>query len=163
MKSIKSIVAAFAALIVLGLTAQAQMTQGQLVPLGGYVQDSAGNTYQVVLQPVPKAPAAPVAAPAPVAAAPVIAQPAPQVVYVQQAPAPQQQVVYVQQAPAAQQGNGLGKYAGDLMVTGAGGATQGAIVAAVTGRPIAQEAAGTAAGTAGAKVVTDLAKKIFGQ
>ena len=62
MKTVKNIVAAFAALIVLSFAAQAQVQSGQLVPLGGYLQDSQGNLYQVVLQPVPKAAAAPVVA-----------------------------------------------------------------------------------------------------
>lgn len=134
----------------MALTVKAQVAPGTPVPLGGYLQDSAGNLYQVVLQPVPKVATAP-AAPA---AAPVVAAPAP--VVVQQ---PAQQVVYTQ-APA-QQSSGIGRYVGDVLVTGAGGGAQGAIVGAITGRNVAKEALGTAAGTAGGKVTGDLINGIF--
>lgn len=143
-------------LALLTATAHAQIQSGTMVPLGSFVEDSAGNRYQVVLQPVAKpvpvvaaaAPAPVVAAPAPVVAAPVVQQP---------------QVVYVQQAQPVQQpqANPVGKYVGDVLVTGAGGAAQGAILGAVTGRNVGKEAAGMAAGSAGGKVTTDLINGIF--
>ncbi len=137
--------AAFVALMT--VSAHAQVQSGTMVPLGGFVEDSAGNRYQVVLQPVAK-PAPVVAAPAP-----VVAAPAPVVVQ-------QPQVVYVQQAQQPQ-GNPVGKYVGDTLVTGAGGAAQGAILGAVTGRNVGKEALGMGAGAAGGKVATDLINGIF--
>lgn len=139
--------AALVALMTVSAQAQAQVQSGTMVPLGGFVEDSAGNRYQVVLQPVAK-PAPVVAAPAPVvtAPAPVVVQ-QPQVVYVQQAQQPQ--------------GNPVGKYVGDTLVTGAGGAAQGAILGAVTGRNVGKEALGMGAGAAGGKVATDLINGIF--
>ena len=142
---IKGIGIAVAMLIT--VSAEAQIQNGTMVPLGSFLEDAAGNRYQVVLQPVAK--------PVAVAPGPVVAAPAPVVV----APAPivvqqPQQVVY-QQAPQPQ-GNGVGRYVGDVLVTGAGGAAQGAILGAVTGRNVGKETLGMAGGAAGGKVATDL-------
>jgi hypothetical protein len=143
--SISNIIKSATLVVLLTVTAEAQQIQsGTMVPLGGFVEDGAGNRYQVVLQPVAK-PAPVVVAPAPVMAAPVVQQP---------------QVVYVQQA-AQPQGNAVGKYVGDTLVTGAGGAAQGAILGAVTGRNVGKEALGMGAGAAGGKVATDLINGIF--
>lgn len=148
-------VAAFVAMLIssLSFTAQAQVAPGSLVPLGGYLQDGAGNLYQVVLAPVPKTTAAPAVAPAaaPVVAAPVVAAP------VVAAPVMAAPVV----AQPAQQGNGLGRYVGDVLVTGAGGAATGAILGGITGRDVGKEALGMAGGQAGGKVATDLINGIF--
>ena len=143
----RNVVKSAALVALMTVSAQAQIQSGTMVPLGGFVEDSAGNRYQVVLQPVAK-PAPVVAAPAPVvtAPAPVVVQ-QPQVVYVQQAQQPQ--------------GNPVGKYVGDTLVTGAGGAAQGAILGAVTGRNVGKEALGMGAGAAGGKVATDLINGIF--
>ena len=142
-----NVVKSAALVALMTVSAQAQVQSGTMVPLGGFVEDSAGNRYQVVLQPVAK-PAPVVAAPAP-----VVAAPAPVVVQ-------QPQVVYVQQAQQPQ-GNPVGKYVGDTLVTGAGGAAQGAILGAVTGRNVGKEALGMGAGAAGGKVATDLINGIF--
>jgi hypothetical protein len=137
----------------LTFSANAQIASGTMVPLGGFVQDAAGNLYQVVLQPVTQ-PAAVVATPAPVAAVPApVMAPAPV--------AQQPQVVYVQQPGVQPKSNPVGKYVGDVLVTGAGGAAQGAILGAVTGRNAGKEAAGMAAGSAGGKVTSDLINGIF--
>jgi hypothetical protein len=149
--NISNIVKSAALVALLTVSAHAQIQSGTMVPLGSFVEDSAGNRYQVVLQPVAKpapvvvAPAPVAVAPAPVVAAPVVQQP---------------QVVYVQQA-AQPQGNPVGKYVGDTLVTGAGGAAQGAILGAVTGRNVGKEALGMGAGAAGGKVATDLINGIF--
>ena len=148
--NIKNIIKGIAVAMLITVSAKAQIVNGTMVPLGSYLEDAAGNRYQVVLQPVPK----PVAvAPAPVVTAPpqVVVAPAPVVV---QQP---QQVVYQQQPQA----NGVGKYVGDVLVTGAGGAAQGAILGAVTGRNVGKEAMGMAGGAAGGKVATDLINGIF--
>jgi hypothetical protein len=139
-----NVVKSAALVALMTVSANAQVQSGTMVPLGGFVEDSAGNRYQVVLQPVAK-PAPVAVAPAPVVAAPVVQQP--QVVYVQQAQQPQ--------------GNPVGKYVGDTLVTGAGGAAQGAILGAVTGRNVGKEALGMGAGAAGGKVATDLINGIF--
>lgn len=143
-----NVIKSAALVALLTVSAQAQIQSGTMVPLGSFVEDSAGNRFQVVLQPVAK-PAPVVAAPAP-----VVAAPAPVVVQ-------QPQVVYVQQGAQQPQGNPVGKYVGDTLVTGAGGAAQGAILGAVTGRNVGKEALGMGAGAAGGKVATDLINGIF--
>lgn len=152
---IKYIIAALVAAVSINLnlsaqnTAPAQAQAPQTFQLGEIVKDTAGNEYRVVLEPIRKV----------VAATPqVIAQPAPVAV----APAPVAyaqpgQVVYAQPP----QGNGLGRYVGDTVVTGAGGAAQGAILGAVTGRNVGKEALGMGAGAAGGKVAGDLLNGIF--
>lgn len=143
-----NVIKSAALVALLTVSAQAQIQSGTMVPLGSFVEDSAGNRFQVVLQPVAK-PTPVVAAPAP-----VVVAPAPAVVQ-------QPQVVYVQQAAQQPQGNAVGKYVGDTLVTGAGGAAQGAILGAVTGRNVGKEALGMGAGAAGGKVATDLINGIF--
>jgi hypothetical protein len=150
--NIKNIMGIAVAML-LTVTAKAQIQSGTMVPLGSYLEDAAGNRYQVVLQPVAK-PVAVAPAPVVVAPAPVVVAPAPVVV---QQP---QQVVY-QQAPQVQQGSGVGKYVGDVLVTGAGGAAQGAILGGVTGRNVGKETMGMAGGAVGGKVATDLLNGIF--
>ena len=150
---IKYIIAALVAVVGINLSAQntapAQASAPQTFQLGEIVKDTAGNEYRVVLEPIRKV----------VAATPqVIAQPAP----VPVAPAPVAyaqpgQVVYAQPP----QGNGLGRYVGDTVVTGAGGAAQGAILGAVTGRNVGKEALGMGAGAAGGKVAGDFLNGIF--
>ena len=152
---IRNIIAALVAVVAINVAnaqapAQAPAPAPQTFQLGEIVRDAQGNEYKVVLEPVRKV----------VAATPqVIAQPAPaavaapaQVTYAQPA-----QVVYAQQP----QGNGLGKYVGDTVITGAGGAAQGAILGAVTGRNVGKEALGMGAGAAGGKVAGDLLNGIF--
>jgi len=130
---------------------------GTPVPLGSYLQDQAGNLYQVILQPVQKV--APAAAPvaAPVAAAPVAAAP----VVVQQPAQPQ--VVYVQQPAAAPQGNAVGNYVGKTLKTGVAGGAQGAVLGAITGRNVGKEALGMAGGAAAGQVTTDIIGGLFGK
>jgi hypothetical protein len=147
--NIKNIINGIAIAMLLTVSADAQIQNGTLVPLGSFVEDQAGNRYQVVLQPIPRVVAPPVVTAPP----PVVVAPAPVVV---QQP---QQVIY-QQAPQPQ-GNGVGRYVGDVLVTGAGGAAQGAILGAVTGRNVGKETMGMAGGAAGGKVATDLLNGIF--
>ncbi len=149
MNMIRNLIVAIASAMAFTVTSNAQVAPGTPVPLGGYLQDSAGNLYQVVLQKV--TPAAPVAA-APVAAAPVVVQ----------QPA-QPQVVYVQQPAAAPQGNAVGNYVGKTLKTGVAGGAQGAVLGAITGRNVGKEALGMAGGAAAGQVTTDIIGGLFGK
>lgn len=155
MKNIRNLIAALVAVVSINIANGQAPAQAPAAPqtfqLGEIVRDAQGNEYKVVLEPVRKVVAATPQVIAQPAVAPVAVAPAP-VAYAQPG-----QVVYAQQP----QGNGLGKYVGDTVITGAGGAAQGAILGAVTGRNVGKEALGMGAGAAGGKVAGDLLNGIF--
>lgn len=143
----KILLIAIAFAMALTVTVNGQVAPGTPVPLGGYLQDQQGNLYQVVLQRVTPA-AAPVAA-APVAAAPVVVQ------------QPAQQVFYVQQPAPAKQPSPVADYLKKTVVTGAGGAGQGAVIAAVKGEKILPNVAAFSAGGVANQLVQDGANALL--